>query len=485
MGLRGCINIDRLPLQILLKDNPAWVGTPVAVTRDQKPQSPILALNREARQKGLATGMRYASALSIVPSLRAREVPQDRVAEARERIVRSLSAFTPDIEPCSFDTDALWVNVDGLRSLFTSESLWSERVRASLAAEGFRVNVVIGFTRFGTYAIARSRSRSIVFASPQEENALMCRSSIDILPLPHRTKSTLRRLEIRTVRQFVSLPEGETVRRFGKEAGLLRQAILSDDPLPIQALGLKEAVPCARHLDSPVTDLGLLMPHVDELLEAEATRAEREGSVISGLSVMLRTEEGELTTDLIRPAIPTIKTALLRRLIELRLSARRFTSGVEDIEIRSARTRPSRAQEELFEARGRDLQAGARAFAAIRARFGNESVTSAQLVDSHLPEKSFRWVPASRPALPAPRKGTPPAPAAVRRFLFAPARAPVISQKAGQAAGPFILSGSWWGETGEDAPYLRHYSFRESETEVLWLFRDALTGLSWVQGFVD
>jgi protein ImuB len=170
MGLRGCISIDSLPLQILLNDNPGWAGTPIALTREERPQSSILALNREAREKGLAVGMKYASALSIVPDLRARAVPADRIAEARAHLVQSLIAFTPDIELCPFDADALWVWVEGLRSLYTTEAAWSQKVRCSLEAEGFQAIIVIGFTRFGTYAIARrTRARSVVFATREQE----------------------------------------------------------------------------------------------------------------------------------------------------------------------------------------------------------------------------------------------------------------------------------------------------------------------------
>ncbi len=491
MALLGCISIDCLPLQILLKDNPAWKGTPVAVTKDERPQSPILALNRQAREKGLAAGMSYASALSLVPDLRARAVPQGRVVEARERVVSLLSAFTPDIEPCPFDTDALWVSVDGLRSLFASESLWIEKVCGVLAAEGFPASVVLGFTRFGTYAIARARSRSMAFASPKEEYALMSRSSIDILPLSHKARSTLRKLEVRTVQQFVSLPEGETMRRFGKEAARLRQAILSDDLLPIQPLAMKETAPCKRHLDAPLSDLNLLMPHIDELLTIEAGRVEKERAVISGLTLILRTEEGEISTDVIRPAVPTLRTHLLRRLIQLRLSARQISSGVEDIELRSDRAVPSRGQEELFTVRARDLRAGAHAFAAIRARFGNDAVSCAQLTDSHLPESSFRWVPLQRPALPAPgREMSAPehvasdCPTAVRRILFAPRQAKGLHGP-GDMAEPFIVSGSWWGTGEKDAPFLRHYYFRGSPAGILWLFVDRLTDTLWVQGAID
>ena len=504
MALRGCISINCLPLQILMKDNPGWEGTPVAVTKEEKPQSPILALNRQAREKGLAAGVSYSSALSLVPDLRARAVPQSRVAAARDRIVGLLSAFTPDIELCPFDIDALWVSVDGLGSLFDSESQWMEMVRRALAKEGYPASVVLGFTRFGTYAIARSKRCTLSFASRKEECALMGRSSIDILPLSHRARNTLRKLGIRTVRQFLSLPEGEFMRRFGKEAALLRQAILSDDPLPIQPLVMKEAVPCRRHLDAPLVDMSLLMPHIDELLAIETGRAEKERAVISGLTLTLRAEDGEISTDLIRPAVPTLKTHLLRRLILLRLSARQFSSGVEDIELRSDRTIPSRGQEELFTVRARDLNAGALAFAAIRARFGNESVSCAELADSHLPESSFRWVPLQQPVLPRPAQETPAAeyPVAVRRILFSPRqttrrgtpripsrrgtpRIPSGLQDSSDTSDPFVVSGSWWGTGDKDAPFLRHYYFSSSPTGILWLFVDLLTHTTWVQGAVD
>ncbi len=482
MGLRGCINVESLPLQILVKANPAWSGTPVAVTREEKPQSPILALNTEAREKGLTVGMRYANALSLVPNLRARAVAADRVAEARERIVQVISSFTPDIELCPFDADALWGSVEGLASLFGSEARWSREVRGSLAAEGFRANVVVGFTRYGTYATARSRAHSVVLASREEERALVRRSPISILPLPQRTRATLRKLEIRTVGQFVSLPEGEIIRRFGKEAGVLWRAILSDDPLPVQAHAISEPVSSQRHLDAPLSDLNLLVPHIHELLEVEAERAEAARSVIAALTLVLRTEDGEVTTDLVRPAAPTLQTALLARLILLRLSARQFSSGVEDIEIHAARTQPSRAQVELFSVRGRDLQAGARTFAALRARFGNDAVQYAELHDSYLPERSFSWVSMQRPVLP----GRQPAQrlTAVRRILFSPRQAPQ-AQVTGAARDPFVVSGSWWGMEKRDAPYHRAYSFQVCAGGVLWTFLDRLTDTSWVQGAVD
>ena len=209
--------------------------------------------------------------------------------------------------------------------------------------------------------------------------------------------------------------------------------------------------------------------------------------MISGLTLVLRTEDGQVTAEDVRPAVPTLQTSLLRRLIRLRLSARQLGSGVEDIEIRSARTAPSRKQEELFTVRGRDLQAGARAFAAIRARFGNESVTCAHAGDSHLPERSFQWEPMDKPVLPTARRApsdTAGLPPVVRRILFSPSQCRQAPETEA-VAGPFVVSGSWWGADGEDAPYCREYSYHHSSSGVTWLYVDRLTDLTWVQGTVD
>jgi protein ImuB len=490
MALRACINIDSLPLQILLRANPGWEGTPVAVTRDERPQSAILAVNAAAREKGVVPGMRYAAALSLVPALKARAVPPDSVAGARDSIMRVIGGFTPDIEPCPFDTDAAWASVEGMRTLFASDARWSLEVRAALKVQGFSAVVVVGFTRYGTWAIARSRPRSMVLATREEERGLLNASPIDILPVPERVRATLRKLEIRTIGKLAALPEGETTRRFGREVGALLRSLSSDDPLPVQPVSLVQAAASCRHLDTPLVDLELLMSPVDELLGREVQQAEASRCVVAGLTLVLRSENGEVTTELVRPSVPTLKTVVLRRLILLRLSARQLTSGVEEIELRAELVAPSRAQEELFAVKGRDLAAGARAFAALRARFGNEAVVRVELCPSWLPEKSFRFVPVEKPALPSPGPAAGPAPSpsprapAVRRIFFEPKAArPAAAGRGGR--DPFEVNGAWWSTDSAGGPYRRGYAYQDTPAGIRWWYVDRLSDTCWDQGVVD
>ena len=485
MPLRGCVRIHCLPMQILLADNPSWRGAPVAITKEERPQSPIVSLNQEARERGLTEGVRYASALSLVPGLRARTVAPARIEKARGLIARLLGSYTPDVEPCPFDVDAFWVSLEGLRSLFGTEAHWMAQVTEVLKSQGLSSRIVAGFTRFGTYALARGGSRRTSFASREEERAVVQKSSVDLLPFPPRIRAVLRRLEIRTMGQLVRLPAGETLRRLGKEAAELRAAILSDDPLPIQPLALKEPAESFRRLDAPLSDTALLLPHIEELLVREAQRAESERSVIAGVTLMLHTEDGDDISDLVRPAVPTRSTAVLMRLIRLRLSERRLSSGVDRIHVRCAHTHPSRRQEELFTSPGRDLAAGARAFAAIRARFGEEAVAVALPCSSHLPEGSFRWAAMERPVFPArPGLSTAP-PAAVRRILFSASPWPAARQVRRGSAHDLLVSVRWWGDPATVAPVQRAYRFQQTREGMAWIYEDRIAGTSWLQGVVD
>ncbi|HET6452345.1 MAG TPA: DNA polymerase Y family protein [Spirochaetia bacterium] len=487
MARRGCIRLESLPLQILLRDNPSWAGVPVAVTREEKPQSPILALNRAARDRGLVPGMKYASALSLVPALRARRVAPRRVEEARELIVRTVFSFTPDIEPCPFDVDAIWVSLEGMGSLFGSERSWIDSVRSALAARGFSSLAVAGYTRFGTYVASRGRGSSLVFSSAEEETSLVQRSGIGTLPFSPRTRGMLRRLGVHTVRQFLALPDGEVTRRLGQEAGRLRQALLHDDPLPVRAAEVCERGPSARRLDAPATDLAHLLPPVKDLLEAEVARAEAGRAVISALTLRLRTEEGEWTTELVRPAAPARNAGVLFRLLSLRLSGLQFVSGIEEVQLGSEWTEPSREQGELFAVPRRDLDAGARAFAAIRARYGNGAVVRVGLQESHLPDRSFRWVQTDRPAIPRPQL-LPSGPAngtalpAVRRLLFSPR---ARDDRPPDTVTTLLASGSWWGTDSVDAPYRRAYWYQRSREGLLWLYKDERSATAWLHGWVD
>src|SRR5579864_8768651 len=92
----ACAEIPALPLQLLLRDHPEWRRHPSAVVAEDLPQSPVLWVNAPARDGGVAPGLRYGSALALVPDLRAAPVAPEDIVRAVDTVTGALRHFSPD-----------------------------------------------------------------------------------------------------------------------------------------------------------------------------------------------------------------------------------------------------------------------------------------------------------------------------------------------------------------------------------------------------
>ena len=70
MAPQACVEVPKLPLQMLLRLHPDWGEHPVAVVDRDKPGGAVLAVNQDARDRGIVPGMRYATTeLAVVPRI--------------------------------------------------------------------------------------------------------------------------------------------------------------------------------------------------------------------------------------------------------------------------------------------------------------------------------------------------------------------------------------------------------------------------------
>ena len=117
----ACVDVPELPLQLLLRREPAWGSGPVAVVADDRPEGVVRHVNTAARRCRVLPGMRYAEALSLCASvagrtgggvegttddragsggLQAAVVDDREVADAVVEITETLRRFSPAVEPC-------------------------------------------------------------------------------------------------------------------------------------------------------------------------------------------------------------------------------------------------------------------------------------------------------------------------------------------------------------------------------------------------
>lgn len=495
MGRLACVDLPALPLQLLLRRTPAWRGQPVAVVDADRPQGIVLWADRRARASGIRLGMRYAGALSLDGALRAAVVPDDEVRRAVSELTRRLGRVTPRVEPAEREPGVFWLDASGLDRLYESLARWARLIREELARSGFAARVAVGFERFAAYAVARGGERAVVvFRERAEETAAARRVPLDRLALAPELGDALERLGVRSLGQFVDLPEEGVSRRFGKEAGRLHRLAAGVLAPPLCPRRPRPPALERLALERPEAEVARLVAVIERLLEPLLRRLYERCEKLAELQVGFRFERLGDHLETLRTAEPTCDARLLLELVRLRLEAlRRLPDAVAEVVLVGHGVRVEAAERELFPLARRDPRAGARALARVRAELGEAAVRRPLLREGHLPEAAFEWVPADglRPARPreaAPgtlvrRIYHPPLPLPQRErhepdgfMLGGLEQGPIV-----RVTGPWVVSGGWWQRRVH-----REYHFAETRRgELLWVFYDRPRRRWYLQGSVE
>jgi protein ImuB len=494
MDRLACVDLPELPLQILLDRHPEWKGLPAAVVAQDRPQAKILWVSPEARSAGISVGMRYAQGLSLEPKLQAAQVTPRELQEELNRLTELLRSFSPEVEVAK-EPGVFWLGAGGLGSLFLSASAWARQIQGALGAMGRRGSVVVGFSRFRTYGIARHTNGIRVLRTPQEEDVLFKAVPLKKLSLEPELRDTLERLGILTVGDFLKLPAHGIRRRFGQEAADLYESASGTRHESLVPSPHEEPVGCVVFLEEPLSDtvplLFLVRRHLHPLLRRLASR----GEALGELEIRwFMGRDGE-RTDLIRPARPNLQESLILDLVRIKLEAFPLPSSVEEMHLRVHGSSVDPEQLRLFwETSGRDLSAGERALARLRTEFGEESVVRPRLMEGHLPEACFAWEPLEhlRPPKPRPKAGHW---NMIRRVYsrplclgMRPRHEPdgwlVKDLRSGPVTriwGPYVISGGWWRKEVH-----RSYYFLETlRGDIFWVYYDASRKRWFLQGRVE
>jgi protein ImuB len=515
----ACIDLPAFPLQLLLRKHPEWRPHPAAVVEADTPQGTILWINEKARAASIATGMRYAAGLSLAAGLRAAVVTQKEIDDEVAEIAQLLRQFTPSVEPAPGEPGVFWLDAKGLERLFGSLVEWSSSVHAEIVRMGFVASLAVGFDRFSTYAVAKARRQGdvplfrrqavsgelgkkkgnvpfpVVFDTPAEEREAAREVRLERLALPTSARDTLIKLGVTTVGQFVDLPLDGVGVRFGPEvrrlhrlaSGALTQPLAPEHP----------DVPAMRRLilDDPEFDAGRIIARIDDVIGSLLDEIAAKGRALAELQVGFRFERLGDHLESIQPAAPTLVAKTVMELIRLRLQAvRQLPDGVMEIALIARETAAVEKQRELFAVKKhRDLEAGGRALARVKAALGDDAVVRAEPRDAHLPEARFAWVPLTSLTEAKPRPVD--EPRLIRRLYTTPLplspherhepdgwllrgleQGPVV-----RVNGPYAVSGWWWKQ-----PTFREYHFAETKTgENLWVFYDRGKHRWYLQGEVE
>jgi protein ImuB len=483
----ACVDLPAFPLQLLLRRHPEWKQQPVVVVDEDRPGGVILWANERARSSRILPGHRYASGLALDGALRAGEVSSVEIQAGMDEVATLLRTFSPEVDPCSGEAGVFWADVHGLERLYPSLESWGRRVQRALSATGLFSAVVVGFTRFGTYAVAREVRRGVTcFDRADDEREAARRVKLERLDLEPALRDMLARLGVTTLGAFLRLPPGGLLERFGNEAHRLHRLASGERWDPLQPRQAPEPIERSVFLDDAERNSERLLFTIKRLLTPLLAQLARNHAALATLFVELTFERsGNKRLDAIRPSEPTLDGLAILRLVHLRLEAAPPEAAVKEVLISAEDVRATREQLSLFDQRPRrDLRAANEAFARLRAEFGNDAVVRAELREGHLPEARYDWLPLDAAVFPtlATHLRTS-LRTLVRRVRDKPLMLPVQdnhvrddgwllrgleSGPVTKIVGPFIVSGGWWASEVH-----REYHFAETRRgECLWVYFD-------------
>jgi protein ImuB len=505
-GRLACVDLPAFPLQLLLRRHPEWTAQPVAVVAEDKPQGLVLWVNEKARQLGVLPGLRYAAALSLAGGLRAGEVAPKEIDGMVDALTQRLMRFTPEVEPSVQNAGVFWLNGVGLKRLYASPRSWGYAIYQEMEAQRFAANLAVGFTRFGTYAVARVQKGITVFRDPAEEQQAARQVPLSRLDLDAGFRDALFKLGIKTVGGLLSLPPGGLRERFGAKAHRLYRMAAGDLWTPLDPRAPEEPVAQKYILDDPESDSTRLLFLIKQMLHPLLAMLAARTQALTTLWLSFLIDRQGWLKEPIRPAVPTLDAAQILDLVRLRLESLKFSAGAVEIELRAEASAATAEQLRLFtEGPSRDLDAANRALARLRAEFGDDAVVYAKLANGHLPEARFTWEPLSRIRLPQNDLNVlnslnvlndSAAKVLVRRIMGKPlvlSSGPrqthedgwlLLGPKYGtvdKLIGPYVFSGGWWNREIQ-----REYYFAETRRgDILWLYYDRVRRRWCLQGSVE
>lgn len=481
MDRLACVDVAAFPLQLLLKAQPAWASLPAAVVAGDTPQALVEFVNRRASALGVRPGHRYAMALALARDLQAGTISQMQIDRHVDALADRLRRYSPHVEPSTDVPGVFWLDAQGLSRLYPSLHAWAQAVRLDLRRAGVSAAIAVGFTRFGAYALAKCHQGITVCADAGEEGTVVERMPLSSVDLDPAAYDRLVTLGIKTVGDFLRLPEDGIRQQFGKAAHALHQLAAGRRWAPLVPVPGEEPQEQLIHFDAPESQTDRLIFIIKRLLDLLVPAVAARAHAVVELALRMTLDDRTARTERVRPAVSTLDAAQLLMLVRLRLDALRLSAGIVTLRVVAATCPATSDQRRLFpQYAHRDPALADDALARLRAEFGERAVVRARIGDAHLPAAQFAWEPIEH----VPLRSSPQVVAVrplVRRIYTNPVPLPAFRPK--ELLGPYVVSGGWWGRGGG---VRRDYYFATNDDGNLWwMYYDHRRRHFFLQGCVE
>src|SRR5262249_9696267 len=199
-----------------------------------------------------------------------------------------------------------WLNGMGLKLLYASPTKWASALHADIAAAKFQISVVVGFSRFGTYAVAKTKKGITVFKNPSEELQAAQKVPLHRLDLDPVFRDARADFGFKPVGALLSLPAVGLADRSGPKAYRLPRMAAGDLWTPLNPCKPKQPVRQHRILDDPENDTTRLLFLIKQLLHPMLAALAARAQALTGLRFSFLIERNDWLKEQIRPAVPPL-----------------------------------------------------------------------------------------------------------------------------------------------------------------------------------
>jgi protein ImuB len=337
--------------------------------------------------------MPLAHAQALVPGLCVAEANPAGDAAALRRLAAWCLRYAP--LTAADPPEGVWLDVTGCAHLFGGEAAMLADMTARLARAGISVRAAVADTPGAAHAMARYGKCPIV---PQGRSAQALASlPAAALRLTPETAAALRRLGLERIGALAAAPRGPLARRFDPALLTRLDQALGRVPEPLTPVLSPEAVQHRLGFVEPLLAAEAFADAIDALADSVCATLARRGLGARRLDLVF--ERVDATTQAVRVGLarPTRAPRHLARLLAERLDTVDPGLGVEAMRLivsLAEALAPVQARA-LAEDEPADLAA---LVDRLRNRFGAHLVYRIEPVESDVPERSARRVPALAPS---------------------------------------------------------------------------------------
>ncbi len=465
----------------------------------------IAAADHAARQLGLRAGTPLAQAQAMVPGL----TVLDADPAGDEAALTDLAAWCLRYAPrtAADGPDGVWIDATGCAHLFGGEQPMLQDLLGRLRRAGIAAQAAIADTPGAAHALARYGGHALHIIPPTQQAAALAPLPVAALRLDETAVDGLRRVGVEHIAQLRAMPRAPLARRFGDAVLRRLDQAFGDAAEPIEAVLPPDVIQHRLTFIEPLLTADAFTTVIAALVREICVHLEETARGVRQLDLLFERVDATVQTITIGTARAVRGDRHLVRLLEEKLDQVDPGLGVEAMRLVATRTEAltytqratSLAPEPQDDAI--DAEIGL-LIDRLENRFGAEKIFRMEPVESDVPERSVRPVPAlSRPGpvtpppLPRPaRLLNPPHP--VDAISLLPDQPPVNftwrrkRHRIRRADGPERIHGEWWRRDAETSAIRDYWAVEDDAGRRFWLFRrgdgvDPGTGdLSWfLHGF--